>query len=175
MKTLSIFSALFLFGSLAFMSCQDVKSSEHDVNHSASDDSSNYEIPERLALEYIQKYERFADSINQVLSAGDSALYYKNAQILVDGAWTNLEELRKILDQAAAKEKSGEADSCSLHIMLGIMPKSGKDSTHIIYCLESFLDNVSQDLMFFDFVRPCPTSCPSWMFTERTAMLNKKD
>jgi hypothetical protein len=173
MKTVTIISALIALSSLAFFSCQE--KSDATTNSDASENSlswnfdSSFVIDSSEAVGYISDYQDFIDSVVKELAHGDASkeAYYKAR--LTYGARVYIHELQAMMDtvKAHVPERDRDGDSASLYIMLGSMPSEGdSDSTHAIFCLDSWKNNEGERTnfrsMFFDFVRPCPTSCPSW-------------
>lgn len=167
MKTLTIFSAFVAFGCAALFSCQDASNEDSVSMGENFEDSTSYEIPTDSALNYINSYIAYIDSLNVYLGNKEPVIFPNSGQRLVYGGATALSELQEILNHAQSKIDRQNADSSSFHIMLGLTPRRGGDSTHVIFCLEMFnLDGGRQSSLgntFYDFVRPCPTSCPSWV------------
>ena len=163
MKTLTIVSMLVAVGSLAFFSCQEKSDGNSHSDHANVRDSSRFEINADSARHYIKAYQDFITDLGGLLSSGDSLPLPNYSEKLVYGANVDFAELRDILNDAHERRVAGSHDSTSLYIMLGLMPHSGTDTTHVIFCLDMIKDGRTVASEFYDFVRPCPTSCPSWM------------
>lgn len=169
MKTLTIFSALMALSSLAFFSCQGnpdaTTTSDAATNVTPWNPEDPFVIDSTEAVGYINDYQLFNDSIIEVLSNGDpsKAVYFKAR--LTYGARIYIHELQAMMDTVKAHVREGDrdADSASLYIMMASMPGTASvDSTHTIFNLQRWKSGGGRVNTFFDFVRPCPTSCPSW-------------
>jgi len=169
MKTLTIFSALMAFG-LALFSCQEksdaTTNEDTSTNELRWDPKNTFVIDSAAARGYVSDYQVFTDSIIDALSHGDAAkeAYFKSR--LVSGAKVYIHELQAMMDSVRVNLGEGESDDlASLYVMLAKDPLNDSDSTHIIFNLNIWNSGGSpanSQSMFFDFVRPCPTSCPSW-------------
>lgn len=111
-----------------------------------SDSLESYQIPNIDARSYIDKYQEYITSIEPEISSPEEA------QFLTYGAKVDLAELARIVGRA----QDPDSDSSQIFVMMGIMPS---DTTEVIFCLNKYSEgNVTSS--FFDFTRPCPTSCP---------------
>ena len=167
MKTVTIISALIALSSLAFFSCQE--KSDAKTNTASWSPEGPYVIDSTEAVAYINDYQTFIDSVIDSLAHGDpsKAAYFKAR--LTYGARFRIHELQAMMDTVKAHVREGDrdSDSASLYVMQASIPGSTSvDSTHPIFNLQRWknVDGRRVNLVntFYDFVRPCPTSCPSW-------------
>jgi hypothetical protein len=169
MKTLTIFSAFIALSCMAFFSCQeqtDATSNADAANNTPSWDRDNsFIIDSAEARTRISEYQAFIEGIIDTLSHGDPAkeAYYRAR--LVSGARVYIHELQAMMDSVKVNFGDGRnTDSASLYVMLAQDPLNDSDSTHIIFNLNFSNNSNSSSIksLFYDFVRPCPTSCPPW-------------
>lgn len=168
MKTLTILSMLVAVGSLAFFSCQE------DTNQSKNEvqlPESSYNIDSVDAVHYILSYVDFIDSVKNALP---ERTFPDKGQKLVYGASVDLDELHEILTEAKSQKGSGDTENYEFYIMLGVKPSGETDSTHLIFCLEMEKSGGPTEYAYYDFVRPCPTSCPTG-FESMLAKFRKED
>ncbi|MDG1331026.1 MAG: hypothetical protein P8P74_01765 [Crocinitomicaceae bacterium] len=161
MKTVTIYSISILFGIITLFSCQEAQEKEREFEEAPRDGSYVFQLTEQTAKARINRYAEYVDELSDSLVDNESAAFRNSKSILAHGAEVELVELRRILRWSDSLESLGEVNR--IYTMTGI--KGTKESGHaeVIFCLESYKEEADTTLLFFNFTRPCPTSCPSWM------------
>jgi len=150
---LSVFLFLICSCSWACQEETDPPASPELPHLGLTDSLASYRIDSVDAIQYINNYQEYINSVNDTLSNNYAAQFPDSRKKLVYGARVDLQELRQVLFDA----NRSNLDNDTLYLMLGTMGNEA-DSTGLVFSLQSGTDGSWQ---FYDFTMPCPNACPN--------------
>ncbi len=165
LKLIMIFGAIFILATSITVNQSSFNGGERNTELEYFEDScfsignrggESYEIDSADAMQYITDYHNYINGVKKVLDVKAPHLYPNKDKNLIYGVGTTICELKNIIATAQAQDNS------EIWIMMGLM---SNDSTEMIFALEGQDENGVEEWQFFDFTRPCPNSCPSWIGT----------
>ncbi len=131
-------------------------------------DSLGFKIDSTEAYKALIEYKDYIDGVQVALVKSDSLRYHDDKNKLNYGVGVKLMELRQVLWNSKYHPLHGEGyiDKDSLFLMNAIRDDKGKEVTEIIFALKCYDESTGaydSTWKFFDFTRPCPTSCPGFL------------